>query len=490
MSKPNEFLKDPGLLRQASFVAGEWVSGSDSGEITVENPADGTVLGSVPNLAEKETRTAIDAARRAFPEWRAKPAKERAAILTRWSRAILDNIDDLAHLMTAEQGKPLAEARGEVTGAAGFVQWFAEEAKRAYGEVIPSPAPDRRLIVIKQPIGVAGAISPWNFPSSMIARKCAPALAAGCTVVAKPAPETPFSALALVALAERAGLPPGVLNMVTGDAEAIGRELTSHEAVRKFSFTGSTAVGKLLMAQCATTVKKVSLELGGLAPFIIFEDADLESAARELVSSKFRNSGQTCVCANRVYVQSSVHDAFLEHLLPRVRALKVGAGVDEGVNIGPLINRRAVEKVESHVANAVAGGAEIASGGNRHALGRTFFEPTVLTEVQNGMLVTCEETFGPVLPIVKFETEDEVIARANDTPYGLSSYLFTRDLARTWRLAEGLEAGIVGINVGVTATEVAPFGGVKESGLGREGSHYGIDEYLDVKYICLGGLSS
>ncbi|HEX7075545.1 MAG TPA: NAD-dependent succinate-semialdehyde dehydrogenase [Hyphomicrobiaceae bacterium] len=483
-------LNDPGLFRQQCLVNGLWRDAASSARMVISNPADGAVLGTVPELSAEETRAAIEAAHGALPRWRKRTAKERAAILKRWSGLLLENIADLARIMTAEQGKPLAEARSEITGAAGFIEWFAEEGKRAYGEIVPAAAPDRRTVVLKEPIGVVAAITPWNFPSSMIARKCAPALAAGCTIVVKPAPQTPFSALALAALAERAGVPAGALNVITGDAGTIGPQLTSHPKVRKLSFTGSTRVGKMLMAQCADTVKRVSLELGGHAPFIVFDDAEIETAVAQLMLAKFRNAGQACVGANRIYVQEPIYDRFLERLTAAVAALKVGNGLEEGVTQGPLISAAAVTKVETHISDAVDKGARVLAGGCRHSLGGTFFEPTVLADVTDDMLTACEETFGPVASVLKFATEEEVFARANNTPYGLSSYVFTRDIGRVWRAAESLEAGIVGINVGVTASESAPFGGVKESGIGREGSKHGLEEFLEIKYICIGGLAS
>jgi succinate-semialdehyde dehydrogenase/glutarate-semialdehyde dehydrogenase len=456
-------LNDPRLFRQQAYIDGAWVD-ADSGEtIEVTNPANDEVLGTVPKLGRDETRRAIEAADRAWPAWRAKTAKERAAILRTWFNLILENQDDLALLMTLEQGKPLAEAKGEIGYGASFVEWYAEECKRVYGDTIPPAQADKRIVVIKQPVGVVAAITPWNFPNAMITRKCAPALAAGCPVVIKPATATPYSAFALAELGERAGIPAGVLNILTGSAGAIGGELTSSPIVRKLSFTGSTEVGKLLMEQCAATVKKVSMELGGNAPFIVFDDADLDAAVEGAMASKFRNTGQTCVCANRILVQ-------------------------DGVTQGPLIDVAGLEKVEEHVADATAKGAQVAVGGERHGLGGTFFVPTVLTGVTTDMKVTNEETFGPVAPLFRFQTEEEAVAMANDTPFGLAAYFFSRDVGRVWRVGEALEAGIVAANAGIFSTEVAPFGGFKESGVGREGSKYGIDEFLEVKYLCMGGV--
>lgn len=482
-------LKDPSLLRSDAFIDGAWCKADDGATVEIRNPADGSVVGTVPVMRGGETRRAIEAAARALPEWSKRTAKERAAVLRRFAEAMIANADDLAIIMTSEQGKPLAEARGEIGYAASFLEWFAEEGKRVYGEVIPTFRADARLMVLRQPVGVAAAITPWNFPAAMITRKLGPALAAGCTFVCKPAPQTPFSALALAELGRRAGLPDGVLNIVTGDAQAIGGELTSHPLVRKFSFTGSTAVGKTLLAQCAGTVKKVSLELGGNAPFIVFEDADLEAAVQGVMASKYRNTGQTCVCANRLFVHTRVYDEFAARLVTAVSALRVGAGLSGPTDQGPLIDERALAKVESHVADAVAQGARIASGGQRHKLGGNFYEPTVLLDVTPGMRVAREETFGPVAPLIRFTDEAEVLRLANDTAAGLAAYFYTRDLARSWRVQEALEYGIVGVNTGIFSTEVAPFGGVKESGLGREGSRHGIDDYTELKYVCVGGLS-
>ncbi len=481
-------LSDMSLFRQQAYVDGAWID-ADSGEtIEVTNPATGEVLGTVPKLGAAETRRAIEAANRAWGAWRAKTGKERAVILRKWYDLMMANQEDLAILMTLEQGKPLAESRGEIVYGASFVEWFAEEAKRVYGDTIPQHQPDKRIIVIKQPIGVVAAITPWNFPNAMITRKCAPALAAGCPVVIKPATATPYSAYALAELADRAGLPAGILNIVTGASGAIGGELTGNPIVRKLSFTGSTEVGKILMKQCAETVKKVSMELGGNAPFLVFDDADLDAAVEGAMMSKFRNAGQTCVCANRILVQDSVYDAFAAKLATAVKALKVGDGLEEGVSQGPLIDQAAVEKVEEHLSDATGKGAQVMTGGARHERGGTFFQPTVLTEVTPDMKVTQEETFGPLAPLFRFKTDEEAIALANDTEFGLASYFYARDLGRVWRIAEALESGIVGINTGIISTEVAPFGGVKESGVGREGSKYGMDDFLEIKYLCMGGI--
>jgi succinate-semialdehyde dehydrogenase/glutarate-semialdehyde dehydrogenase len=481
-------LQDSRLFRQTCYINGAWVDASAQGSIEVDNPATGETIGTVPKLGRAETRAAIDAAARAFPEWRRKPAKERAAIMRRWFDLMMANQDDLAKLMTTEQGKPLGESRGEVAYAASFLEWFGEEAKRVYGDTIPAPQPDKRIVVIKEPIGVVACITPWNFPLAMITRKAGPAIAAGCTVVLKPASQTPFSALALAELAERAGVPAGVFNVITGAATEIGAELTSNPAVRKLSFTGSTEIGKLLMAQSAGTVKKLSLELGGNAPFIVFEDADLDAAVEGAIASKYRNTGQTCVCANRLLVQDVVYDRFAGKLAEAVKKLKPAPGMDAGATQGPLIDDRAVEKVESHIADATSKGAKVLVGGKRHALGGRFFEPTILTGVTPDMAVAREETFGPVAPLFRFKSEAEAIALANDTEFGLAAYFYGRDVGRIWRVAEALEYGIVGINTGIISTEVAPFGGVKESGLGREGSKYGLEEFLEIKYLCLGGL--
>jgi len=479
-------LRDPELLRQGAFIDGAWVEGAAT--FAVADPASGEVLAHVPDLGAAETRRAIDAANAAWPAWRALTAARRSAVLRAWFELILANIDDLAQLITREQGKPLAEARGETAYAASFVEWFAEEGKRVYGDIIPAPSGDRRILVMKQPIGVCAAITPWNFPAAMVTRKVAPALAAGCTVVIKPAEQTPLTALALAELAFRAGFPPGVINVVTGSAAAapiIGGELTANPVVRKLSFTGSTEIGRLLMAQCAPTVKKLSLELGGNAPFIVFDDADVDAAVEGAITSKYRNAGQTCVCANRLLVQEGIYDAFAASFGEKVAQLQVGAGMEAGVTQGPLIDRAALSKVEALIADAVAKGARIVTGGKRHARGGTFFEPTVLADVTTDMRCAREETFGPVAPLLRFKDEAEAIALANATEYGLASYFYARDVARTWRVAEALEYGMVGINTGVFSNEVAPFGGVKQSGIGREGSRYGIDEYLEMKYVCL-----
>jgi succinate-semialdehyde dehydrogenase / glutarate-semialdehyde dehydrogenase len=481
-------LKDPKLFRQQAYIDGQWVDSDSRKGFTVNNPADDSTLGSVPDCGAAETRRAIAAAERALPDWRARTGKERAAILRKWADLMIAHQEDLAQLMTAEQGKPLSESRGEIAYAASFIEWFGEEAKRIYGDVIPGFTRDRRVIVLKQPIGVCAAITPWNFPAAMITRKAGPALAAGCTMVVKPAEQTPFSALALCELAERAGVPKGVYSCVTGDPEAVGGELTSNPIVRKLSFTGSTEIGKLLMAQCAGTVKKLSLELGGNAPFIVFDDADIDAAVKGAIASKYRNAGQTCVCANRILVQDAVHDDFAARLAGAVKALKVGAGAEEGTVIGPLIDPAGLAKVEDHVADAVSKGARIVLGGKRHQRGGTFFEPTVLANVTTQMKIAREETFGPVAPLFRFSREEEAVAMANDTEYGLAAYFYGEDVKRIWRVAEALEFGIVGINEGIISTEVAPFGGVKESGFGREGSKYGIDEYLSIKYLCLGGM--
>jgi succinate-semialdehyde dehydrogenase/glutarate-semialdehyde dehydrogenase len=454
----------------------------------VTNPATGEAIGAVPRMGAAETRRAIDAASAALPAWSKKTARERSALLRRWHELILANQNDLALLMTTEQGKPLAEARGEVVYGASFLEWFAEEAKRAYGDVIPQQQNDRRILVLKQPVGVCGAITPWNFPSAMITRKAGPALAAGCTMVLKPASQTPFSALALAALAEEAGIPRGVFNVVTGPAAEIGGELTANPAVRKITFTGSTEVGRVLMRQSADTVKKISLELGGNAAFLVFDDADLEEAVEGLLASKFRNAGQTCVCTNRVLVQDGIYDAFASKLAQRVRSLTVGRGTEPSTNIGPLIDDAAVAKVEEHIQDALVKGATVVAGGRRHALGGRFFQPTVLKDAETHMRIFQEETFGPVAPLIRFRTEHEAILLANSTEYGLANYLYSRDVGRVFRVAEKLESGIVSVNTGIFSTEVAPFGGMKQSGIGREGSRYGIEEFLEVKYVCLGGI--
>jgi len=481
-------LSDPKLFREQCYIDGGWADADSGAVIEVTNPATGEVLGTIPKMGTAETRRAIEAAEKAWPAWRSLLAKERANILRRWYDLILENQEDLARLMTLEQGKPLAEAKGEVVYGASFIEWFAEEAKRIYGDTIPQHQPDKRIVVVKQPVGVVAAITPWNFPNAMITRKCAPALAAGCPVVIKPATQTPYSAFALAELAERAGIPAGIINIITGSAKEIGGEMTHSPIVRKLSFTGSTEVGKLLMEQCASTIKKVSLELGGNAPFLVFDDADLDAAVEGAIISKFRNTGQTCVCANRILVQDSVYEAFAEKLAEAVKKLKVGPGLEEGVSQGPLIDQAALEKVEEHVADATSKGAKVALGGARHERGGTFYQPTVLTDVTTDMKVTREETFGPVAPLFRFKTEEEGVALANDTEFGLASYFYARDMGRIWRVGEALETGMVGINTGLISTEVAPFGGVKESGIGREGSKYGIDEFLEVKYLCMGGV--
>jgi succinate-semialdehyde dehydrogenase/glutarate-semialdehyde dehydrogenase len=478
-------LNDPSLLVQQCYVDGRWTG---RGEDAVVDPATGQTIALVPRLGAQVAREAVEAAARAFPAWSTKTGKERAAILRRWCDLMLANRDDLALIMTSEQGKPLAEAKGEVDYAASFVEFYAEEAKRIYGETIPSHRADARILVLRQPIGVIAAITPWNFPAAMITRKVAPAIAVGCTAVVKPAPETPLTALALAVLAERAGIPAGVLNVILGDAPAIGEVLTSHPAVRFVGFTGSTEVGKLLMRQAASTVKKVGLELGGNAPFIVFDDADVDAAVEGAIHSKFRNMGQTCVCANRIYAQAGVYDAFVERLAAKVGAMKVGPGIEPGVVQGPLITIEAIEKVERHVADAVANGARVVTGGKRHDLGGSFFEPTVLAGVTSAMMITREETFGPVAPIYRFTDEADVIAQANATQYGLAAYFFARDLGRVFRVAEALEYGMVGVNSGLISTELAPFGGVKESGIGREGSRHGVEEFTEIKYVLLAGL--
>jgi len=481
-------LKDPNLLRQQCYIDGAWLDADDKSTMAVSDPANGRLLGTVPKMSAAETRRAIAAANAALPAWRAKTAKERAIILRRWFELLMANQEDLAQIMTAEQGKPLAEARGEIAYAASFIEWFAEEGKRIYGDTIPQHRADRRIVVLKEPIGVCAAITPWNFPAAMITRKAGPALAAGCTMVVKPASATPYSALALAELAVRAGVPKGVLSVVTGLASAIGTEMSTNPLVRKLSFTGSTATGKKLMAQCAGTVKKTSMELGGNAPFVVFDDADLDAAVEGAMISKYRNNGQTCVCANRILVQDRVYEAFAAKLAEKVKALTVGDGREADVTTGPLIDADAAAKVEEHIADALAKGASVLAGGKRHALGGLFFEPTVLVGVTAGMQVTREETFGPVAPLWRFRDEAEAIRLANETEFGLAAYFYSRDMGRVWRVAEALESGMVGINTGSISTEVAPFGGVKESGIGREGAKYGIDEFLEVKYLCLGGM--
>jgi succinate-semialdehyde dehydrogenase/glutarate-semialdehyde dehydrogenase len=483
-------LKDPELFRQANFIDGAWVQ-ADSGKVLeVRNPANGELVGTVPAMGQAETRRAIEAANAAQPAWRAMLAKDRSAILRRLFDLMLANTDDLAAIMTAEQGKPLAESKGEIAYAASFIEWFAEEAKRVYGETIPQNMKGRRILVTKEPIGVFAAITPWNFPAAMITRKTGPGWAAGCTGVIRPASQTPFSALALAVLAERAGMPKGVCNIITGPSGPMGTELTSNPIIRKLTFTGSTEVGRHLLAQCAQTVKKTSMELGGNAPFIVFDDADLDQAVLGAMASKYRNTGQTCVCANRLLVQDGVYDAFAAKLKVAVEALKVGNGMEPGVTQGPLINGDAVLKVEEHIADAVKRGATVVTGGKRHGNGGNFFEPTILANVPHDAMIFSEETFGPVAPLFRFKTEEEAIRLANDTPFGLAAYFYARDIGRIFRVAEGIESGMIGINEGIISTEVAPFGGVKESGLGREGSLYGIEEYLEVKYLALGGIGT
>jgi len=487
-NKAFENLKDPTLLRTEAFIAGSWQQADDDRTFDVVNPATGERIAKVPRMGTQETRRAIEAANTAWPAWRAKTGKERAAILRKWYELMLANADDLALILTTEQGKPLAEAKGEIAYAASFLEWFGEEAKRINGDTIPTPAADKRIVVTKEPIGVCAAITPWNFPAAMITRKVGPALAAGCPIIVKPAEATPLSAFALAVLAERAGVPAGIFSVLTGDPKAIGAEMTGNPIVRKLSFTGSTPVGRLLMAQCAPTVKKVSLELGGNAPFIVFDDADLDAAVAGAIASKYRNSGQTCVCTNRFYVHDRVYDAFAAKQRDAVAGLKVGIGTDAGVTQGPLINEAAVLKVESHIEDALAKGARIVTGGKRHALGHGFFEPTILADVTPAMKVARDETFGPLAPLFRFSSDEEVIRLANDTEFGLAAYFFSRDIGRVWRVAEALEYGMVGINTGLISNEVAPFGGVKQSGLGREGSHYGVDDYVVIKYMCIGGI--
>jgi len=483
-------LDDPALLRQQCYVNGEWVDAGSGKVIKVDNPATGETIATVPSLSATEVRDAIEAANAAWGPWRKLTGKQRCNILRKWYDLMMANQEDLARLMTLEQGKPLAESRGEIAYAASFIEWFAEEAKRIYGDVMDHPLPGKRIVVLKQPIGVVASITPWNFPAAMITRKCAPALAAGCPVVIKPASQTPLSALALAELAERAGIPKGVVNVITGKASEVGGEMTSNPIVRKLSFTGSTAIGKKLMEQCAGTVKKVSLELGGNAPFLVFDDADIDAAVIGAMASKYRNAGQTCVCANRILVQDKVYDEFADKLAKAARSIKVGNGMEDGVQQGPLIDAAAVKKVEEHIADAKAHGGEVIVGGARHELGHSFFQPTVITGVTTDMKVTCEETFGPVAPLFRFHDEEEAIALANDTEFGLASYFYARDLGRVWRIAEALESGIVGINEGIISNEVAPFGGIKESGIGREGSKYGTDDFIEIKYLCIGGIDA
>jgi succinate-semialdehyde dehydrogenase/glutarate-semialdehyde dehydrogenase len=481
-------LKDASLLRQHAYLDGAWCDADTGATVPVTNPATGEQIGTVPKMGAAETRRAIAAAARAWPAWRGKTGKERSVILRKWYDLMMANVDDLGMIMTIEQGKPLAESKGEIAYAGSFIEWFAEEAKRVNGDTLASPAKQNRIVVIKEPIGVCAAITPWNFPAAMITRKVGPALAAGCPIVLKPASATPFSALALAELAERAGVPKGVFSVITGASKEIGAEMTSNPTVRKLSFTGSTEIGRQLMEQGAATIKKISLELGGNAPFLVFDDADLDAAVQGAIDSKYRNAGQTCVCANRLYVQDSVYDAFAEKLVAAVKKLKVGNGLDAGVSQGPLIDDAAVKKVEEHIADALGKGARLLMGGHRHTLGQSFFEPTVLADVTSDMQVAKEETFGPMAPLFRFKTEEEALAMANDTEFGLASYFYARDIGRVWRVAEGLESGMVGINTGLISNEVAPFGGVKQSGLGREGSKYGIDDYLVVKYLCMGGI--
>ena len=483
-------LNDPGLFKQQVFLAGDWADADDGGTVAVTNPANGDTLGSVPMCGAAETERAIAAADVAQRAWARVTAKERAAVLHKLNDLLLANADDLAQIMTAEQGKPLAEARGEIVYAASFIEWFADEARRTYGDTSPAPLGDRRILAIKQPVGTTAAITPWNFPTAMLTRKAGPALAAGCSMVVKPATQTPFSALAFAELAARAGVPKGLLSVLTGSASKIGGEMTRNPLVRKLTFTGSTEVGRLLMRQCADTVKKLSLELGGNAPFIVFDDADIDAAVEGAMISKYRNTGQTCVCANRIYVQRGVLKAFTDKLVAKVKALKVGPGVDAGVTQGPLIDAKAVAKIEEHIADARAKGGEVLTGGKRHALGGQFFEPTVISGATADMLVAREETFGPLAPIFAFDTEAEVIERANDTEFGLASYFYSRDIGRVMRVAERLESGMVGVNTGLISTAEAPFGGVKQSGLGREGSKYGLDEFQEIKYICLAGIEA
>lgn len=483
-------LTHPSLLRQQCYVNGHWIDSATKQTMDVINPANGAILGTVPSLTQEDTRKAIEAAQLALAEWSKLPAKRRSQLIRRWFELCMENQNDLAAILTFEQGKPLKESLGEITYGSAFLEWFAEEAKRVYGDIIPAASDDRRILVIKQPVGVVAAITPWNFPNAMITRKAGAALAAGCTIVIKPASSTPYSALALAELASQAGIPPGVLNVVTGNSTVVGTELTTNSIVRKLSFTGSTEVGKHLMEQCAGTVKKVSMELGGNAPFIVFDDADLDQAVAGAIASKFRNAGQTCVCANRIFVQDGIYDIFAEKLKQAVLALRVGEGWTDNVDIGPLIDQAAVNKVNQHIENALSGGARLLCGGRTHALGGLFFEPSILVDVPRDALLMYEETFGPVAPLIRFSSEQEVIELANDTPFGLAAYFYTSDYQRSWRVAEALETGIIGLNEGIISTELAPFGGVKESGVGREGSKYGVDDYIEIKYICAGGINA
>lgn len=478
------------LFRKQCYVNGHWIDSATMQTMDVINPANGAILGTVPSLTQEDTRNAIEAAQQALPEWRKLPAKRRSQLIRRWFELCMENQNDLAAILTFEQGKPLKESLGEITYGSAFLEWFAEEAKRVYGDIIPAASADRRILVIKQPVGVVAAITPWNFPNAMITRKAGAALAAGCTIVIKPASSTPYSALALAELASQAGIPPGVLNVVTGNSTVVGTELTSNSIVRKLSFTGSTEVGKHLMEQCASSVKKVSMELGGNAPFIVFDDADLDQAVAGAIASKFRNAGQTCVCANRIFVQDGIYDIFAEKLKQAVLALRVGEGWADNVDIGPLIDQAAVNKVNQHIENAISGGARLLCGGHTHELGGLFYEPSILVDVPRDALLMYEETFGPVAPLIRFSSEQEVIELANDTPFGLAAYFYTSDYQRSWRVAEALETGIIGLNEGIISTELAPFGGVKESGVGREGSKYGVDDYIEIKYICAGGINA
>ncbi|HWW21355.1 MAG TPA: NAD-dependent succinate-semialdehyde dehydrogenase [Steroidobacteraceae bacterium] len=480
-------MKEISLLKSQNYIDGQWVAADSGAVVEVRNPANGERLTSVPNSGSAETRRAIEAARRSFPEWKARTAEDRGRILRRWFELMMTHQEDLARLMTSEQGKPLTESRGEIAYAASFIEWFAEEGRRLYGDVIPSPWRDKRIVVTREPIGVCAAITPWNFPAAMITRKVGPALAAGCTMVVKPALQTPLSALAMAELAARAGVPAGVFSVVTGSSRAIGAELTGNPIVRKLSFTGSTEVGRLLTAQCAPTLKHLSLELGGNAPFIVFDDADLDAAVEGAITSKYRNTGQTCVCANRLFVQDSVYEAFSRKLVAAVSRLKVGNGIDSGIEQGPLIDQAALSKVEQLVGDAVGQGARALVGGHRHSLGGTYYEPTVLVDVTPTMQIAHEEIFGPVAPLFRFATEADAICMANDTEFGLAAYFYARDVGRVWRVSSALECGIIGINTGLISTAVAPFGGMKQSGIGREGSRYGIDEYLEMKYLCMGG---